>query len=142
MPGSYGVILAIFPPLLIAIALVREKEQGTILQLYASSLSAFELLMGKSLAYRTHLISFRMILGFEVSRYSALNDRACLAKPFSSRKRRNPSSCKASDSRIRSQMGSIEQESSRGEQNPRLLSVGCSEPFRAHVNGQSHALVG
>jgi ABC-2 type transport system permease protein len=51
VPGSYGVILAIFPPLLIAIALVREKEQGTILQLYASSLSATELLLGKSLAY-------------------------------------------------------------------------------------------
>lgn len=51
VPGSYGVILAIFPPLLIAIALVREKEQGTILQLYASSLSAVELLVGKSLAY-------------------------------------------------------------------------------------------
>lgn len=51
VPGSYGAILAIFPPLLIAIALVREKEQGTILQLYASSLSAFELLLGKSLAY-------------------------------------------------------------------------------------------
>ena len=56
VPGSYGVILAIFPPLLIAlaegfgeaIALVREKEQGTILQLYASSLSASELLLGKS----------------------------------------------------------------------------------------------
>jgi ABC-2 type transport system permease protein len=51
VPGSYGVILAIFPPLLIAIALVREKEQGTMLQLYASSLTAFELLVGKSLAY-------------------------------------------------------------------------------------------
>lgn len=51
VPGSYGVILAIFPPLLIAIALVREKEQGTMLQLYASSLSALELLIGKSLAY-------------------------------------------------------------------------------------------
>jgi len=50
VPGSYGVILAIFPPLLIAIALVREKEQGTILQLYASSLSAVELLLGKFLA--------------------------------------------------------------------------------------------
>jgi ABC-2 type transport system permease protein len=51
VPGSYGVILAIFPPLLIAIALVREKEQGTMLQLYASSLRAFELLIGKSVAY-------------------------------------------------------------------------------------------
>jgi len=51
VPGAYGVILAVFPPLLIVIALVREKEQGTILQLYASSLSAAELLFGKSLAY-------------------------------------------------------------------------------------------
>jgi ABC-2 type transport system permease protein len=51
VPGSYGVILAIFPPLLLAIALVREKEQGTILQLYASSLSASELLVGKTFAY-------------------------------------------------------------------------------------------
>ncbi len=51
VPGSYGVILAIFPPLLIAIALVREKEQGTILQLYATSISSIELLLGKTLAY-------------------------------------------------------------------------------------------
>jgi ABC-2 type transport system permease protein len=51
VPGAYGVILALFPPLLIAIALVREKEQGTILQLYATSMSALELLLGKSLAY-------------------------------------------------------------------------------------------
>jgi ABC-2 type transport system permease protein len=51
VPGAYGVILALFPPLLIAIALVREKEQGTILQLYATSMSAVELLLGKTLAY-------------------------------------------------------------------------------------------
>ena len=51
VPGAYGVILALFPPLLIAIALVREKEQGTILQLYATSLGAAELLLGKTLAY-------------------------------------------------------------------------------------------
>jgi Transposase DDE domain len=36
--------------------------------------------------YRTHLTSFPVILGFEVSRYSAINDRGCLAKPFSARK--------------------------------------------------------
>ncbi len=35
----------------------------------------------------------------------------------------------------------IERESSRGEQNPRLLSMGCSEPSRAHVNGQSPFLL-
>jgi ABC-2 type transport system permease protein len=31
--------------------MVREKEQGTIIQVYASSLSAIELLLGKGLAY-------------------------------------------------------------------------------------------
>jgi len=51
VPGVYGVILWIYPSLLTAIAMVREKEQGTIVQVYASSLSALELLLGKGLAY-------------------------------------------------------------------------------------------
>lgn len=51
VPGVYGVILWIYPSLLAALAMVREKEQGTIIQIYASSLSAVELLLGKSLAY-------------------------------------------------------------------------------------------
>ncbi|HEY9735713.1 MAG TPA: ABC transporter permease, partial [Trichocoleus sp.] len=51
VPGVFGVILWIFPSLLSAIAMVREKERGTIVQVYASSLSAEELLLGKGLAY-------------------------------------------------------------------------------------------
>ena len=51
VPGVYAVILWIFPSLLAAIAMVREKEKGTILQVYASSLTASELLLGKALAY-------------------------------------------------------------------------------------------
>lgn len=51
VPGVYAVILAIWPPLLVALAVVREKEQGTIIQVYASSLSAAELLLGKTIAY-------------------------------------------------------------------------------------------
>lgn len=51
VPGVYGVVLWIFPSLLSAIAMVREKEKGTILQVYASDLSAGELILGKSLAY-------------------------------------------------------------------------------------------
>jgi ABC-2 type transport system permease protein len=51
VPGTYAVVLWIFPSLLAAIAMVREKEKGTILQLYASSLSAAELILGKALAY-------------------------------------------------------------------------------------------
>lgn len=50
-PGATAVILWIFPCLLSALAMSREKEQGTILQLYASSISSFELVVGKALAY-------------------------------------------------------------------------------------------
>jgi ABC-2 type transport system permease protein len=51
VPGTCAVILWIYPSLLAAIAMVREKEQGTIVQVYASSLSVVELILGKSLAY-------------------------------------------------------------------------------------------
>jgi ABC-2 type transport system permease protein len=51
VPGVYAVVLWIYPSLLAAIAMVREKEQGTIIQVYASSLSAIELILGKALAY-------------------------------------------------------------------------------------------
>lgn len=51
VPGVYGLILWIYPSLLTAIAMVREKEKGTIVQVYASSISAAELLAGKGLAY-------------------------------------------------------------------------------------------
>ena len=51
VPGIYGVILWVFPSMLAAIAMVREKEQGTVVQVYASDLSAFEWLLGKGLAY-------------------------------------------------------------------------------------------
>ncbi|BAY15101.1 ABC-2 type transporter [Anabaenopsis circularis NIES-21] len=51
VPGVYGVVLWIFPSLLAAIAMVREKEKGTIIQVYASNISATELLLGKGLAY-------------------------------------------------------------------------------------------
>lgn len=51
VPGVYAVILWVYPSLLATIAMVREKDQGTIIQVYASSLSAAELILGKTLAY-------------------------------------------------------------------------------------------
>jgi ABC-2 type transport system permease protein len=50
-PGGLAVFLWIFPCLLTTLAMSREKEQGTVLQLYASSLTSFELMAGKALAY-------------------------------------------------------------------------------------------
>lgn len=51
VPGAFAVVLWIFPCLLAALAMAREREQGTILVLYASSLTALELILGKALAY-------------------------------------------------------------------------------------------
>ncbi len=51
VPGIFGVILWVFPSMLAGIAMVREKEEGTIVQVYASDLSATEWLLGKALAY-------------------------------------------------------------------------------------------
>ncbi|MGP6156636.1 MAG: ABC transporter permease [Vulcanimicrobiaceae bacterium] len=51
VPGVYAVVLAMYPALLAAMAMVRERERGTIVQAYASRLSAAELLAGKSAAF-------------------------------------------------------------------------------------------
>jgi ABC-2 type transport system permease protein len=71
-PGAVAVIVWIFPCLLAALAMARENEQGTMLQLYASSLTSFELIAGKALAYigigmivSVLLIAISMIL-FEI----------------------------------------------------------------------------
>ncbi len=51
VPGLFGVILMAFPPMLTALAIVREKESGTIQQIYASPLTAREFMLGKLLPY-------------------------------------------------------------------------------------------
>ncbi len=51
MPGLFAVILMAFPPLLTALALVREKETGTIQQIYASPVTSAEFIAGKLVPY-------------------------------------------------------------------------------------------
>lgn len=77
VPGLFAVILWIYPSLLTAVATVREKEKGTILQVYASSLSATELLLGKGLAYLLVGISqavLVMVLGSMIWQLSFAGD--------------------------------------------------------------------
>jgi ABC-2 type transport system permease protein len=62
VPGTYAIALAIFPAILASIAMVREKEQGTILQVYTSTLSATELLLGKALAYLLVFLGVTILL--------------------------------------------------------------------------------
>jgi ABC-2 type transport system permease protein len=51
VPGSIGLLLWVFPAILSTLAFAREKEQGTILQVYASNLTSTEFMAGKAIAY-------------------------------------------------------------------------------------------
>lgn len=50
-PGALALTVTLFPALLAGLATAREYEQGTILQVYASSLSGTEYLLGKAAAF-------------------------------------------------------------------------------------------
>jgi ABC-2 type transport system permease protein len=51
VPGLFAVILMAFPPLLTALAVVRERERGSILQIYIAPVRGWEFLWGKLLPY-------------------------------------------------------------------------------------------
>ncbi|WP_206456437.1 ABC transporter permease [Aurantimonas marina] len=60
VPGLFGVILMAFPPLLTALAITREKQTGSIQQIFASPLTPAEFLSGKLIPYG--LIAFLQIV--------------------------------------------------------------------------------
>jgi len=51
VPGLFAVLLMAFPPLLTALAIVREKERGTIEQIYVSPVRPAMFIVGKILPY-------------------------------------------------------------------------------------------
>jgi ABC-2 type transport system permease protein len=50
-PGIFVLGISMFPPLLASLAMAKESEQKTILQVYVSSISAHEFLLGKIFAF-------------------------------------------------------------------------------------------
>src|SRR5579862_6927350 len=50
-PGIFVLVLSLFPPLLATLASAKEGEQKTILQVYVSSISAHEFLLGKIFSF-------------------------------------------------------------------------------------------
>lgn len=51
VPSSISLLLALFPAILMALAIVREKELGSIINLYVTPVSRIEFLIGKQLPY-------------------------------------------------------------------------------------------
>ena len=63
IPGLLGVIMMAFPPLLTALAIVREKETRSIEQIFASPLTPVEFLAGKLLPYAAiAFVEFLMVM--------------------------------------------------------------------------------
>jgi len=62
VPGVFGFLLWVFPSLLAAMSMVREKEKGNIIQVYATSMTATELILGKGLAYLIVALGEALIL--------------------------------------------------------------------------------
>jgi ABC-2 type transport system permease protein len=56
-PGIFVLALSMFPPLLASLAMAKEGELKTILQVYVSSISAHEFLLGKILAFTVVAVS-------------------------------------------------------------------------------------
>jgi ribosome-dependent ATPase len=51
VPSSMAMLLALFPAILMALAIVREKELGSITNLYVTPVTRIEFLLGKQLPY-------------------------------------------------------------------------------------------
>jgi ABC-2 type transport system permease protein len=61
-PGVFVLAISMFPPLLAGLAMAKEGEQKTILQVYVSSISAHEFLLGKVFAFMTVALAEAVIM--------------------------------------------------------------------------------
>jgi ribosome-dependent ATPase len=63
VPANMSMLLALFPAILMALAIVREKELGSITNLYVTPVSRLEFLIGKQLPYiAVALVNFILML--------------------------------------------------------------------------------
>jgi ribosome-dependent ATPase len=62
VPATIALLLALFPAILMALAIVREKELGSITNLYVTPLTRLEFLLGKQVPYiGLALVNFLMM---------------------------------------------------------------------------------
>jgi ribosome-dependent ATPase len=62
VPSTISLLLALFPAILMALAIVREKELGSITNLYVTPVTRIEFLLGKQLPYiGVGIVNFAML---------------------------------------------------------------------------------
>jgi len=72
-PGVFVLAISMFPPLLAALAMAKETEQKTILQVYVSSISAHEFLLGKILAFMAVALGEALVMSAFLFTYFGLS---------------------------------------------------------------------
>jgi ABC-2 type transport system permease protein len=72
-PGVFVLALSMFPPLLAGLAMARESEQKTILQVYVSSISAHEFLLGKIFAFMVVALGEAVVMSAFLFTYFGLS---------------------------------------------------------------------
>ena len=71
-PGVFVLGISMFPPLLAALAMAKEGEQKTILQVYVSSISAHEFLLGKIFAFMAVALGEALVMSTLLFTYFGL----------------------------------------------------------------------
>jgi ABC-2 type transport system permease protein len=72
-PGIFVLGLSMFPPLLASLAMAKEAEQKTILQVYVSNISAHEFILGKILAFMVVAIAECLLMLVALFSYFGLS---------------------------------------------------------------------
>jgi len=63
VPSTMALLLALFPAILMALAIVREKEYGSITNLYVTPITRIEFLLGKQAPYiAVAMLNFAIML--------------------------------------------------------------------------------
>jgi ABC-2 type transport system permease protein len=71
-PGVFVLAISMFPPLLAGLAMAKEGEQKTILQVYVSSISAHEFLLGKIFAFMAVALGEALVMASLLFTYFGL----------------------------------------------------------------------
>lgn len=72
-PGVFVLGISMFPPLLAALAMAKEGEQKTILQVYVSNISAHEFLLGKIFAFMVVALGEALVMAALLFTYFGLS---------------------------------------------------------------------
>jgi ABC-2 type transport system permease protein len=72
-PGVFVLGISMFPPLLAALAMAKEGEQKTILQVYVSNISAHEFLLGKIIAFMVVALGEALVMAALLFTYFGLS---------------------------------------------------------------------